>query len=366
MADIPADAQLHLENTIRHSLDLGMNHIETARGYGPSEMQLGHILPTLPREKMIVQTKVGPSENPQEFLDNFEKSLSYLQLDYVDLLGFHGINNQETLDWTIRKGGCLEVARKLQKEGRVRFVGFSTHGTTDVIVRANETGEFDYLNLHWYFVNELNWPAIQAATKNDMGVFIISPTDKGGMLQTPSKIMVELCEPLEPMQFNDLWCLNHPEIHTLSIGAARPSDLDAHVASLKYYDYIEETIAPIEKRVRAAMIQTWGADWCENWHRGLPEYFDLAGEINVLEILRLLTYAKPLDLIEWGNSRYNLLGNAGHWLPGQNTGTLNEEQWLQLQPQLAENPFAAKIPALLKEAHELFKGAEKQRLSQSE
>jgi len=366
MADIPAEAQATLENSIHHSLELGINHIETARGYGTSEMQLGEVLPKLPREKMIIQTKVGPSENPQEFLENFEKSMSFLQLDYVDLLAFHGINNQETLDWTIRKGGCLEIARQLQKDGRVRFLGFSTHGTTDVIVRANETGEFDYLNLHWYFVNELNWPAIQAATRNDMGVFIISPTDKGGMLQTPSEKMVELCAPLEPMQFNDLWCLNHPEIHTLSIGAAKPTDLDTHVASLEYYDCIEETITPIEKRVRAAMIETWGADWCENWHQGLPEYFDLAGEINALEILRLLTYAKPLDLIEWGKSRYNLLGNAGHWLPGQNTATLNEKQWLQLQSQIAKHPFAARIPAMLQEAHELLKGEEKQRLSQSE
>lgn len=365
LQDIPLEGQANLAATIRHSLDLGINHIETARGYGPSELQLGQILPTLPREKMIVQTKVGPSENPQKFLENFEKSMSFLKLDYVDLLAFHGINNQETLDWTIRKGGCLEVARQLQKEGRVRFVGFSTHGTTDVITRANETGEFDYLNLHWYFVNELNWPAVEAATRNDMGVFIISPTDKGGMLQTPSPKMVDLCAPLAPMQFNDLWCLKHPEIHTLSIGAARPEDLDIHVAALEHYDSIEDTLAPIEKRVRRAMNEIWGADWCANWHRGLPEYFGLAGEINVREILRLLTFAKPLDLIEWGKSRYNLLGNAGHWLPGQNAGTLDESQWLQLQSQIAASPFASRIPALLVEAHDLLKGEEKKRQSES-
>ena len=58
--EIPADNQANLEATIRRALDLGINHIETARGYGTSEMQLGRILPTLPREKMIVQTKVPP------------------------------------------------------------------------------------------------------------------------------------------------------------------------------------------------------------------------------------------------------------------------------------------------------------------
>ena len=58
--DIPASNQANLEATIRRALDLGINHIETARGYGSSEMQLGRLLPTLPRDKMIVQTKVSP------------------------------------------------------------------------------------------------------------------------------------------------------------------------------------------------------------------------------------------------------------------------------------------------------------------
>ena len=44
----------------------------------------------------------------------------------------------------VKKNGCLAAARQLQKEGRVRFVGFSTHATTDVILDAVNTGEFDY------------------------------------------------------------------------------------------------------------------------------------------------------------------------------------------------------------------------------
>src|SRR5436189_281691 len=79
----------------------------------------------------------------------------------------------------------LEDARRLQKEGRVRFIGFSTHAPCRVIVQAIESGEFDYVNLHWYFVNPLNWPAVEAAACQDMGVFIISPSDKGGKLYNP-------------------------------------------------------------------------------------------------------------------------------------------------------------------------------------
>ena len=146
--EIPVDNQANLEACIHRALELGINHIETARGYGSSEMQLGNVLPKLSREKIIVQTKVAPAADPAEFRQTFEKSMQLLKLDHVDLFSLHGINNDETLNWAIRKGGCLEQARQFQKEGRCRFIGFSTHGVPRVISAAINTGEFDYVNLH--------------------------------------------------------------------------------------------------------------------------------------------------------------------------------------------------------------------------
>lgn len=361
-SEVPKEGQANLEATVRRAVELGIHHIETARGYGSSEMQLGPVLSQFPREQLIVQTKVAPMASPDEFLKTFDRSMDHLRLEHVELLSLHGINNRTLLDWSLRKGGCLEAARRLQREGRCRFVGFSTHATPDIILEAIRSDGFDYVNLHWYFVNELNAACLPEARKRDMGVFIISPNDKGGKLYDPPPKLVELCRPLTPMQFNDLWCLSNPQVHTLSLGAARPSDFDEHVAALEHYDRMHEVLPPIEARLRAELERVLGRDWCLHWSEGLPEYVDVPGEINLVEILRLWTFAKGLDLVGWGKMRYNLLGNADHWFPGEHCGKLGH---VDLRGTLKGLRFADRIPGILEEAHAMMFDAPVKRLSQS-
>jgi hypothetical protein len=358
---IPKDNQRNLEATIRRSIDVGINHIETARGYGTSEMQLGKILPKFPRDQLIVQTKVSPKPDPKEFRRQFEQSLKFLKLDYVDLLGVHGINTPQLLHDSIRPGGCLDVARQLQAQGKVRFIGFSTHGATDLIVKTIETDQFDYVNLHWYYINQFNWAAIEAATRHDMGVFIISPSDKGGMLYKPPQRLVELCQPLSPMVFNDLFCLSHPQVHTLSLGASRPSDFDEHLKAVELWEQVDDILPPIVARLEAAAIARLGEDWFKTWHIGLPSHEETPGGVNIPVILWLRNLAIAYDMVEYAKMRYNLLTNAGHWFPGAKADQIRK---INLQACLHQSPHADTIPTLLEDADQRLGGTTVKRLSQ--
>ena len=361
LSKIPAENQRNLEATIRRSLDVGINHIETARGYGSSEMQLGQALLNIPRDKFIFQTKVSPKSDPREFRRQFQQSLQFLNIEYVDLLGIHGINNDETFENSMRPGGCWDRAHKLQQEGKVRFIGFSTHGSTEIITKAIETGKFDYVNLHWYYINQWNWSAIAAAQRQDMGVFIISPSDKGGQLYNPPAKLVKLCQPLSPMVFNDLFCLSHLEVHTLSLGAAKPSDFDEHLKVLSLLDRASEILPPIIDRLEQEAVAILGEEWMQTWQVGLPSYEETPGNVNIPVILWLRNLALAYDMIEYGQARYNLLTNAGHWFPGAKANNID---YLKLQDCLQASPHADKIPAYLTECDRLLGGKPVKRLSQ--
>lgn len=360
--EVPNEGQENLEQTISRALELGINHIETARGYGSSEMQLGFALQNFDRQSIILQTKVAPEKDPQDFRKTFEKSMKYLQQDYVDLLSLHGLNNRELMDDALKPGGCLDEAYKLKAEGRAKHIGFSTHASNAEIVETIERGDFEYVNLHWYLIAQLNGPAIEAAAKKDMGVFIISPNDKGGRLYNPPEKLKDLCQPLEPMAFNDLFCWANPHVHTISCGAARPSDFDTHVDALEHYDRASETISPILDNIYREVARTCGADWLETWHVGLPEWSDVPEGINVKDTVRLWTWAKAVDLIDFGKWRYNMLGSSSHWFPGKIVQNYDENA---MRAALRNSPHVERILEILEEVRTLFADAPVKRLSQS-
>ena len=71
------DNQTNLENTLLRSLELGINHIETAHGYGTSEYQIGKLLPKLDRDSYILQSKIQPHADVNDFQKDFEDSMSF-------------------------------------------------------------------------------------------------------------------------------------------------------------------------------------------------------------------------------------------------------------------------------------------------
>ncbi|KGF91153.1 MULTISPECIES: aldo/keto reductase [Prochlorococcus] len=324
-ADISNEEQNKVENILNLASKYGINHVETAKYYGTSEFQLGMCFENTKKIPNIIQTKIPPNSDPKIFERDVMTSIEKLKVKKIDLLAIHGINTDEHLHQAIRDGGCIDILRSLQKVNLIGSIGFSTHGTSLLIEKAISTNLFDYVNLHWYFINQENTRVINLANKHDVGVFIISPTDKGGHLHTPSIKMLELSSPLHPIVFNDLFCLRNKNVHTLSVGISKEADFDLHLEAVSLLSESEHYIPKIINRLRQESINTLGLEWHQNWNRNLPTWEYTPGNINIPVLLWLSNLIDWLDMEGFARSRYQLLGNGSHWFPGCNANLLDVE-----------------------------------------
>jgi predicted aldo/keto reductase-like oxidoreductase len=196
-----------------------------------------------------------------------------------------------------------------------------------------------------------------------MGVFLISPTDKGGHLHTPSDRMVELCAPHHPIVVNDLFCLSHPAVHTISVGAARVSDLELHLQAVALLAEAPRQLPPILERLAAARQEALGEAWLASWRQGLPSWQDTPGGLNLPVLLWLHNLLAAWDLEDFCQGRYRLLGQGGHWFPGENADALDQTvSEAELLAALAASPWAERIPNLLRELRRRLGGGTARRL----
>jgi uncharacterized protein len=336
--------------TINRAIALGINHLETAQGYGSSEQFLGAALRSVPRQQVYVTSKILPTPDADTMARQIDQSLTRLGVDSLDCFAIHGLNTPEHLAWIEDHQGCMVAVRKAVADGRIQHVGFSTHAPLEVILRAIATDQFEFVNLHYYWFNQRNAPAIALAEARDMGVFIISPADKGGMLHTPPPILKDLCQPFSPLALTYRFLLSDRRITTLSVGAAHPEEL----TSLEISD---QPLTPEEaaalQRLQHRSTTALGTDQCSQCQLCLP----CPEVINIPEALRLRNLAIAYDMTSYGQYRYRMFENAGHWFPGS-----KGDRCTDCGDCLPRCPENLDIPRLLRDTHDRLKGETRRRL----
>lgn len=310
--DIPKDTFEHCRDVVQMALDAGINHIETARGYKKSETVYGKVLNEelkIPRNSYHLMTK-GSAMTAGEMRKMVENQLTDLQTDYLDFYGWHGINNDELLSEACKTGGAVEELLKLKEEGIIKHVGFSTHGPLQTIIRAIETGMFDFVNLHYYYFNQRNAGAVAMAQANDMGVFIISPNDKGGQLYNAPQKVIDAVKPLSPIQWNARFCLQNPAVHTLSFGLTEASQF------IEMKGVFPVTVPwSLQEQESKLKLDSYLLNDPYSSYEGFDLQNDPSG-INIPEILRLRKMWKCYGMNNFGKYRYKVFGENSHWLPG--------------------------------------------------
>jgi hypothetical protein len=240
----------------------------------------------------------------------------------------------------MKKGGPVEELLKLKEQGLIGSVGFSTHGSVRQMCDAIDSNLFDFVNLHYYYFWQRNWCAVQLAAARDMGVFIISPNDKGGQLFNPSALLRELTAPLTPIQFNARFCLRSPLVQTLSFGVHEPE----HFAEMRGIFPVSIPLSPedaaIQQRLDARIL-----------HDPLSAYegYELDDDpsgINIQEVLRFRRLLKCYDMREFGRYRYNMFAPDSEWFWGAFASDDNLEK-----VDMSRVPKGIPLKEMLRETH---------------
>lgn len=349
--ELPNDSVAQCLKMVDMSINCGINHIETAYGYKKSERLYGVVLNNMlkvPRKNYYLMTKAYP-KTAEDTKVIVEKQLNALKTDYFDFYGWHGMNNLELFKTACKSGGPVEELLKFKEQGVIKHVGFSTHAPLEVIIKAIETDLFEFINLHYYYVFQRNLGAIALAESKDMGVFIISPNDKGGQLFSPPEKFKKITFPATPIQWNARFCLSNPAIHTLSFGMTEPSHIQEMLG-------IFPTSMPLSKTDHNIWLELEKQKLLDPYstYLGYNLQNDPSG-INIPEILRLRMLWKCFDMLDFGRYRYNDFEGEGHWLPGHFPTEENLKK-------LDVSKFLENIPVLdlIKETHKaLYKPKKK-------
>lgn len=341
--------------TMAKAIALGINHFETAQGYGSSEDYLGNALRELsiPRESVVITTKLVPTPDPVKMEKAIAQSLERLQVDYLDCLAIHGINTPEQLDWVRAEGGCLAPVQAALGAGKIHHLGFSTHGSLELILATLETDLFEFINLHYYLFFQRHAPALEIAHQKDLGIFIISPADKGGQLHTPPQRLQDLCQPLTPLALNYRFLLSDPRVTTLSLGAANPDELESILPVCDQDGPLSPEEMAILQRLDQQMERALGSDRCRQCYQCLP----CPENITIPEVLRFRNLAIAYDMTGFGQYRYRMFENAGHWFPGQ-----KGHRCTDCGDCLPRCPEQLDIPRLLLDTHNRLNGSPRRRL----
>ncbi len=141
-ATLGAMSQERADATLALVADAGINHIDTAAGYGNSEERLRPWLATH-RADVFLATKTG-DRTASQARASLERSLTRMGVDSVDLIQLHNLVEADEWDIAHAPGGVLEALVQARDEGLCRFIGVTGHGTRIPGRHLASLQRFDY------------------------------------------------------------------------------------------------------------------------------------------------------------------------------------------------------------------------------
>ena len=258
-----------LESMVDYLMAHGANYFDTAYMYvnEKSETSIGKILKKYKREDFILADKspIYKMTSQEDVRKIFDEQLKKCQVEYFDFYMCHNIN-ANTVD-TYRKVKMYEELEKLKKEGKIKYLGFSFHGTPEILKQVVKEHKWDFCQLQ---INYLDWDIVKAkeqyeiAQAENIPVTVMEPLRGGGLVRLSEKVLAKLKEHdpnVKPAEFGLRWAASRKNVITVLSGMSNLQQVKENVETFMNY----KDMTPEEEKIAdeaAKVIQSQGEINC--------------------------------------------------------------------------------------------------------
>ncbi len=235
---------------VRRAVDAGIELLDTFSAYGRSEWRIGEALKGR-RDRVTLVTKARASFTADQFVGQIEGSLKALGVETLDALLIKNVDDDARLE---NVAGHVATLRRLQAQGKVRFIGLSSHSPHHAMA-AIRTGAIDLAEVPYNYANLHFEPVLDLAAEMDVGILAMKPLGGGRLFPGTEKGAPETVETLvTALSF----AMSHPSNPALIPGIGSLRELD------RYFEAIPRLrrLSPEEKKTLSDAATAFGADYC--------------------------------------------------------------------------------------------------------
>ncbi|MDP4144195.1 MAG: aldo/keto reductase [Bacillota bacterium] len=258
--------------------ELGINFIDSAKGYTVSEEYIGHALEGR-REKWILATK-SMARDAESMKNDIETSLKNFKTDYIDLYQIHNAKTKEDYDKILSESGAYKALEQAKSEGKIGHIGITSH-SLDILKLAIESGKFETIMYPYNIVENQAEELFKRAAELNIGIIAMKPL-AGGAIQDGTLAIK--------------YILDNKNVTTAIPGMATVNEVEENVAAANNFISLTE-----EEKHKALLIsQELGSEFCRRCGYCGP----CPQGIDIPSMFLFEGYKKRYALSTWAEDRY--------------------------------------------------------------
>ena len=247
----------------------GANYFDTAYMYvgGKSEESIGRTLKKYKRESFMLADKspIYKMKTKDDVRKIFDEQLKRCQTDYFDFYMCHNIN-QNTID-NYRNVNMYDELLALKNEGRIKYLGFSFHGTPEILRGVVNEHQWDFCQLQ---VNYVDWDVVKAHEQYDIAqsagipVTVMEPLRGGALVNLSDKALAALkedCPETSPAAFGLRWAASQKNVITVLSGMSNLEQVKQNIETFTGFEPMSEDEFKTADKI-AKIIQSQGEINC--------------------------------------------------------------------------------------------------------